>query len=141
MAYDISKVDVWAADVPNQAGVLARMLEQLFEAGAQLDFMIARKVTEGISRVFLSPISGAKVQKVASAKGMSKATGLFSVRVEGPNKAGLGARITSAIARKGINLRGASAASLGKTAVFYFALECEEDRKDAIKAVRNALAK
>ena len=141
MAYEIKKVDVWAADVPNRAGTLARVLEQLSGAGANLEFMIARKVDENTSRVFIAPIKGTKVQKAAAAAGLAKAAGLYSLRIEGPNKAGVGAKLTSAIAEKGINLRGASAAGLGKTAVFYFALSSEQDIKTATAAARKALAK
>jgi len=141
MAYDISKVDVWAADIPNRAGALAQMIEKLSATGTNLEFMIARKVDAGTSRVFVAPIEGTKVQKAAKAAGLAKANGLCSLRIEGPNKAGLGARITSAIAEKGINLRGASAAGLGKTAVFYLALNSEKDLKAATAAVRKALAK
>jgi hypothetical protein len=141
MAYDIKKVDVWAADIPNQSGTLARLIEQLSAAGAQLEFMIARKVDEGTSRVFIAPIKGGKVQKAASAAGLARAGGLFSLRIEGPNKAGLGAKVTKAIAEKGINLRGASGAGLGKTAVFYLAFDNEQDLKLAAQAVRKSLAK
>lgn len=141
MAYEISKVDVWAADIANQAGTLARLLEQLSGAGANLEFMIARKVDEGTSRVFVAPIKGAKIQKAATAAGLSKAAGLYSLRIEGPNKPGLGARLTSAIGEKGINLRGASAAGLGKSAVFYFAVNSEQDLKSATQVARKALAK
>lgn len=141
MAYDIKKVDVWAADIPNRAGTLARMIGELSAAGAQLEFMIARKVDEGTSRVFIAPIKGTKVQKAAVAAGLTKAAGLHSLRIEGPNKAGLGAKLTAAIAEKGVNLRGASAAGLGKTAVFYLALNSEQDLKAALATVRKALAK
>ena len=103
--------------------------------------MIARKKDEGMSRVFIAPIKGTKVQKAAAAAGLTKATGLYSLRIEGPNKPGVGAKITGAIAEQGINLRGASAAGLGKTALFYFALNSEEDLKAATAAARKAVAK
>jgi len=141
MPYTINKVDVWAADIPNQAGTLARVLEGLSSAGAQLEFMIARKVSDSTSRVFVAPIKGVKQQKAAAAAGLARAMGMQSLRIEGPDRAGLGAKITSAVAEKGINLRGASAAAIGKKAIFYLAVEGEQHLKDATKTVRKLLGK
>jgi len=141
MPYTINKVDVWAADIPNQAGTLSRILEGVSGGGAQLEFMIARKVDEGTSRVFLAPIKGSKQQRAATEVGLARAAGMHSLRVEGPDQAGLGARITNAVAGKGINLRGASAAAIGKKAVFYLAVESEQDLKGATQAVRKLLGK
>lgn len=139
MAYTINKVEVWAGDILNRPGTLARVLEGLTNAGAQLEFMVARRVNEGSSRVFLAPIKGTKQQRAASDVGFARAKGMHSLRIEGPNRAGLGAEITRAVAGKGINLRGASAAAIGRKAVFYLAVETEQARKDAMRAVRNLL--
>jgi hypothetical protein len=141
MAYEVSKVDVWAADVPNRPGTLARVLDSLSDAGGQLEFMIARKVDDSTSRIFLAPIKGAKLKKAAQAAGLAPADGLASVRIFGPDKPGLGAKITRAVAENGVNLRGASAAGLGKQAVFYLAVEGDDELKKARQAVRKALAK
>lgn len=140
MAYSISKVEVWAGDIPNQAGTLAKVLEQLHNAGANMEFMIARKVDDNTSRVFFAPVKGKKVQKAATSAGFSKAAKLFGVRVEGPDKPGIGAKLARGVADAGVNLRGGSAAGLGKTAVFYLAVESEADLKKAMKAAKNALA-
>lgn len=141
MPYTINKVDVWAADIPNQPGTLARVLEGLSNAGAQLEFMIARKVNDDTSRVFVAPIKGAKQHRAASDVGLTRAAGMHSLRIEGPDRAGLGAKITNAVAEKGINLRGASAATIGKKAVFYLAVESEQHLKEATKAVHKLLGK
>jgi len=139
MSYTINKIDVWAADIPNQAGTLSRLLDGVAKAGGQLEFMIARKVNDGTSRVFLAPIKGPKQQKGAMGVGLARTAGMRSLQVVGPDRAGLGVKITRAVAEKGINLRGASAAAIGKKAVFYLAVESDEDLKAAIRAVRNAL--
>ena len=139
MPYIISKVDVWAADIPNQPGTLARVLDGLSSAGAQLEFMIARKASETTSRVFFAPIKGAKQQRAASSVGLARASGMHSLRIEGPDRAGLGAKITNAVAENGVNLRGASAAAIGKKAVFYLAVENDRDLKQATRAVRKLL--
>ena len=141
MSYNINKVDVWAADIPNRAGTLSRVLEGVSNAGAQLEFMIARKVDDNTSRVFVAPIKGAKQQRAASGVGLAHAAGMLGLRIEGPDRVGLGAKITDAVAGKGINLRGASAAAIGKKAVFYLAVESEQDLKGATQALRKLLGK
>ena len=141
MPYTINKVNVWATDVPNQPGTLARVLEGLSNAGAQLEFMIARKVDESISRVFVAPIKGAKQHRAASDVGLTRAAGMHSLRIEGPDRAGLGAEITRAVSEKGINLRGASAAAIGRKAVLYLAVESEQNLKEAMRVVRKLLGK
>ena len=139
MSYQVSKVEVWAGDIPNHPGTLANVLDALKGAGADMEFMIARKLDENMSRVFIAPVKGSRVQKAAMANGFSKAQNLHGMRVEGPDKPGTGALLTRAVANAGVNLRGASAAGLGKTAVFYLAVESEGDLQNAMKAGKSAL--
>lgn len=139
MAFSVAKVEVWAGDIPNQPGTLAGVLEALSKAGANMEFMIARKLDDNTSRVFVAPVKSAKVQKAASAAGFNKTANLFTMRVEGPDKAGVGARLTRAVADAGVNLRGASVAGLGKTAVFYLAVDSESDLQNAMKVAKSAV--
>lgn len=141
MSYTISKVDVWAADIPNRAGTLSGVIESMADSGAMLEFMIARKVNARTSRVFIAPIKGAKLQRAAKKAGLVRAKGMHSLRIEGPDRPGLGTKITQAISEKGINLRGASAAAIGRKAVFHIAVESEKDLKSAITVVRKVLRK
>ena len=141
MAYKISTIAVWAGDVRNQPGMLARVLESLRNAGANLEFVVARQVTENTSRVFVSPVKGAKQAKAAADAGLSLATGMHTLRVEGPDRAGLGADITRAIAEAGINIRGVSNASIAKRFVCNFAFASAGDAKAAAKAIKKALSK
>ena len=46
-----------------------------------------------------------------------------SVRVEAPDKPDMGAKVTAALADASINLRGFSAASIGKRCVAYLAFD------------------
>lgn len=140
MSYTVKKVTVWAADVRNRAGTLACILEALTNVGAQLEFMIARRVNDNTSRVFLAPIKGRREQRTAREVGLVQAANMHSLRIEGPDRPGLGALIMRCVAGKGINLRGASAAALGRKAIFYLALENESNLKEATSAVRKLLA-
>jgi predicted amino acid-binding ACT domain protein len=139
MAYLVRKVDVWAGDVLNRPGVLARLLEALSGAGVQLEFLIGRRVSEKTSRVFVAPLIGKKQKAAAEEVGIVPAKGMHAIRIEGPDRVGLGAEISRSIAAADINIRGVSAATIGRKAVFYFAFRTEREAKAAAQAARKAL--
>jgi hypothetical protein len=135
MALKVSRVDTWAAAIVDQPGGLEGKLDALAKAGANLEFVIARRAPEkpGTGVVFVTPIKGAKQAKAAKAAGFRKTQSLNAVRVEGPDKPGQGARIAHALAIAGLNLRGLSAAAIGKRFVAHIALDTPAD---AAKAMR-----
>ncbi len=139
MSYKVNGVEVWAGDILNKPGTLARVLESLNNSGANLEFVIARRAAESTSRVFLAPIKGKKQKQAAADVGLVPATGMHAIRVEGPDRAGLGADVTRAVADKGINLRGVSAAAVGKKCVTYFAFESPDSLAEATKVVKKAV--
>ena len=140
MAYTIKKVEVWVADVRNQPGTLARVLEALSRAGADLEFLIARQVTENTSRVFVAPLKGKKQKQAAGETGLVPAVGMHSIRIEGPNRAGLGADVSRSVAAAGINIRGASAAAIGRKSVLYLAFKTPNEATAAAKVIRKLLS-
>lgn len=139
MAFKISTIDVWVADILNRPGSLARVLEALSNAGAQLEFMVARRVSEATTRVFVAPLKSAKQRRAAQDEGLVKAAGMHTVRIEGPDRAGLGAHLARAIAGQGINIRSASGAALSKKSVLYFAFATAADLKNGTAIIRKAL--
>lgn len=141
MSYKVSAVEVWAGDIMNKPGMLARVLESLSNAGANMEFMVARKVTDETSRVFVSPLKGKKVKKAAQDVGLVPAQGMFGLRVEGPDRVGLAADLTRAVAAQGVNLRGASAAAIGKKTVVILAFETEADLKNAAAIAKKVVKK
>ncbi len=139
MAYKIAKVAVYAADMFNQPGRLARALEGLRNAGASLEFVIGRRITERTSRVYISPLKGAKQIRAAADVEFRAATGMHTIRVEGPDRPGLGADLTRALADAGINIRGISAAAFKKYSVCYLAFASAAELNAAMRIVRKAL--
>jgi hypothetical protein len=139
MSYNIKKVEVWAGDILNRPGTLARVLEALTNAGAQLEFLIARRASSRTSRVFLAPLKSARQKRAAVDVGLVPASGMHALRIEGPDRKGLGAEMTRAVAARGINLRGASVAAIGRRLVAYLALSSEDDATSAAAALRTAL--
>jgi hypothetical protein len=141
MAYTIKKVDVWAGEIADRPGGLGTTLGALSEAGANFEFLVSRRAPDkpGTGVVFVTPVKGAKQKGAAQAAGLNTTDNLHSVRVEGPDRAGLGTKMTQALADAGINLRGVSAAALGRRAVTYFAFDSAADADTAIRTLKKAL--
>ena len=140
-AYTIKKVEVWAGEIADRPGGLASTLAAMQAAGSNIEFVVARRAAEkpGTGVVFVTPIKGAKQKAAAQQAGLSTSEGLHSVRVEGPDRAGLGAKMTDALGSAGINLRGISAAALGRRAVSYFAFDSAADADNAIRILKKTL--
>jgi len=140
MKLDIARVNVWAASIKDRPGGLAHKLRALAEAGVNLEFLISRRTPErpGKGVVFVTPIKGAKQVKAAKEAGFGKVESLHSVRVASVDTPGLGAKLARQLADVGINLRGLSAASIGKRAVFHFAFDSAADANRAMRLLKQA---
>ena len=64
----VNRVDVWTASIADKPGGLSRTLKGVFEAGADLDFVIARRAPDepGMGAVFITPIRGDREIEAAS---------------------------------------------------------------------------
>ena len=139
MALKVSRQDVWVASIQDQPGGLAEKLVALAAAGADLGFVIARRAPEkkkGTGVVFVTPLKGAKLLAAARKAGFRKSKSLHSICVEGSDKPGIGAKITSALADAGINLRGLSAAAIGKRMVCHIAVDKAADASKAARILK-----
>ena len=138
MKLDVSRTDTWASTIDDRPGGLADKLAALAAAGANLEFIIARRAPEKRGRgvVFVTPLKGSKQIKAAEAAGFQKTESLHSLRVEGSDKPGMGAKLTRALAEAGINLRGLSAAALGKRYVTHLALDTAQDAAKAAAVMK-----
>ena len=138
MSLTVTKVDVWAAQIEDKPGGLAKLLGALAGAGANLECLVARrdpsKAGKGVA--FLTPVKGANARKAAKAEGIAPAEKLATLKVEGNDAPGLGFRITSAIAESGVNLRGASGAVLGRKFVVYLGFDGNADADKAARALK-----
>jgi hypothetical protein len=141
MAYTIKKVDVWAGEIVDRPGGLGEKLSALSDACANLEFLVSRRAPDkpGTGVVFVTPVKGAKQKNAAQQAGLATTDSLHSVRVEGPDRAGLGSKMSRALADAGINLRGVSAAALGRRAVTYFAFDSAADADTAMRVLKKAL--
>ena len=136
----IERVDVWAASVQDQPGALAQMLSSLCDAGADLDFLLARRSGEkpGTGVVFLTPLRGDAEIAAAATLGFDITRSVYSVRVEGKNEPGVAASITKKLAEAGINLRGFSAAVIGSRFIVYIGVDNGTDAEKVMEVLKAA---
>jgi len=140
MELTVERVDVWAASITDEAGSLARLLTGLREAGADLDFIVARRSPEkpGTGVVFVTPLRGDREVTAAAELGFNVTKSVNSVRVEGENKPGVAAELTQKLAAAGINLRGLSGAVIGARFILYLGLHTAGDAAKAVKILQKA---
>jgi hypothetical protein len=129
----IERVDVWAAPIKDEPGGLANILTGLRDAGADLDFIIARRAPEtpGKGVVFVTPLRGDREVSAAATLGFDVTRSLHELRVEGENKPGIAAELTEKLGAAKINLRGFSGAVIGTRFILYIGLDSVEDAAKA----------
>jgi hypothetical protein len=136
----VERVDVWAAGIKDKPGSLARILTGLREAGADFDFIIARRVAEkpGTGVVFVTPLRGDREVAAAADLGFNVTSSVHSVRIEGENKPGVTAELTQKLADVGINIRGLSASVSGARFVVFIGLDSAADAAKAVDVLQQA---
>jgi hypothetical protein len=138
MSLTVTKMDVWAAQIEDKPGGLAKLLGALAGAGANLECVIARRdpLKAGKGAVFLTPVKGATVRKAAKAENLAPVENLATLKVEGSDAPGLGFRITTAIADSGVNVRGVSGTVVGRKFVVYLGFDGNADADKAARALK-----
>lgn len=136
----VERVDVWAASIEDRPGGLAEVLAALREAGADLQFIIARRAPEapGKGVVFVTPLRGDVEIRAAADVGFNVTRKLHSVRVMGADRPGIAAELTQKLADGRINLRGFSASVIGPQFVGYVAVDSLDDANKAIAVLEKA---
>lgn len=134
----IENVNVWAASIKDEPGGLALVLAGLRDAGADLDFVIARRAPEepGTGVVFVTPLRGDREIAAASNMGFNVTRSLHSIRVEGVNRSGIAAELAEKLADGGINIRGFSGATIGTRFILYIGFDSQEDAEKAKDIIR-----
>lgn len=129
----VEHVDVWTAGIMDKPGSLANILSGIRNAGADLDFIIARRAPDkpGKGVVFVTPLRGDAEIAAAATLGFNVTRSIQSLRVEGENKPGVAAKLTEKIAAAGINLHGFSAAVIGAKFILYIGFDTAKDAEKA----------
>ena len=82
MGLEVSRVKVWAASLKDKPGSAAEKLDALAAAGANLEFVIARRTDKGRNQgvIFVAELTGAKQAAAARKAGFAVTKSLHSVR-------------------------------------------------------------
>jgi len=134
MDLDVEQVDVWAAPIKDEAGAVASLLKGLHRAGADLQFVIARRSPDvpGTGVVFVTPLQGEQETSTASRLGFNLTPSLHSIRIRGHDRAGIVGDLMQALADGGISLRGLSASVIGTQFIAYVAVDSSDDAMKVI---------
>ena len=124
----VEQVEVLAASIPDKPGGLATVLTTLRDAGADLQWIIARRSPDRLGEgvVFITPLQGDHEMQAAAVAGFNVSQKQHCVRVTGRNQPGIAAALTEDLAEAGINLRGFSAAAIDSQFVAYIAVDSQE---------------
>jgi len=138
MTLKVTKTDVWMAKIQDQPGGLAKVMKTIAGAGANLECVIARRQPgqPGAGVVFVTPLKGRRPLAAATAAGFKTTQRIATLKVEGGDRPGLGAQLAQAVGAANVNLRGLTAAALGRKFVCYLGFDNWRDANRAATAIR-----
>lgn len=138
---NVSKTTVWAATCDDQPGAVMRKLEGLAGSGADIKFILARRLDREPNKgvLFVSPLVGERQLNAAKALGFAATRDLFAVQVEAADEPGLAYLFAGALAKEGINLRGISGMVVRGVFVACMAFDTELDADRAVVRLSQAL--
>src|SRR5436309_3291058 len=130
------------ADVDNQPGVLARALEPLAQAGADLRLVMGFRLPHTPERaaIELYPVSGKRATAAAAQAGLAESRDIPCLLVEGDNRPGLGAAMARGLADARININFLVAQVVGRKFTATFGFGDEAAAASATLAIKAAAA-
>jgi hypothetical protein len=135
MAVTIKRITVFRAEVDNQAGTLAGILEGLKAAKGNLDVVMGYRVPGQHGRAVIEvwPVSGKKMAAAAEAAGL-KPSPTPTLLVQGDDRPGLGHAMARALGDAGVSLVFLVAQVIGGrySAVFGFESTVDADRASGL---------
>ena len=140
MSYRITDEYVCGGAISDKTEALAGALQTLTDAGLDLEMIMSRRDQSGWSLVFVSPLRTMQEIEAAEKVGLRREGSLRTLRIEGPNVRGVGARIMSLLAQAHVPVRGYWALSLGDQCVTDIAFDSEEDEAKAKTLLEKELA-
>jgi hypothetical protein len=139
MRLQISKVQVWSAEIPDRPGAAAGKLERLARSGIDLAFIFTRPHPRdpGLGTLFVAPIEGPEQSREAREVGFAPASDMSMLALTGDNRPGIGYELMSQLAVAGINLPGLSISALGDRYVAYLAFDNPDTAALALRLLAN----
>ena len=141
MPVTVKNIALWRKEVENQVGALARTLEPVTKAGANLEILMGYRYPGEAAKaaIELYPVAGKKVAAAASAAGLA-ASAIPTLLVEGNDRPGLGLAIAQAMSTAGINMNFFVAQAMGRKFSAVLGFDSEADSKRAAPLIKKAVA-
>jgi len=137
---DIDRLDVWTATCEDKPGGMMQKLEGLTRAGANPDFILAGRTSQqGSGVLMVTPIEGQRARIAAEELGFARSKQMQCVRVQGMDEPGLRFLLMQALAREGINLRGAAVTRAASQLVLYLTFDTPETAQRAVDLLERPL--
>ena len=142
MKLKMTQIDVWAAEIKDEPGGLARTLRAVADCGADLDCVLARRTPDhdGKGVVFMTTLNDRKRLDDASQAGLHRVTHLATLKIEGTDHPGIGADLARIIGEAGVNLHGLTATVIGRRFVCYASFDSVADMRAALGALKAKFA-
>jgi len=142
MPVKVKKITLWRKELENRPGTLAKTLEPVAKAGADLQVVMGYCYPGDRTKaaVELFPVGNKKATAAAQGAGLAPA-GIPALHLEGDNKAGLGHAIARSLADAGVNLDFLVAQVIGRKYSAVLGFENEADADKATALIKKAGAK
>jgi hypothetical protein len=140
MAVTVKRITLWRSDAENQPGALARTLEPLAQAGADLRLVMGYRLPHAPERavIELYPVSGKRAAAAAAQAGLVATGDVPCLLVEGDNRPGLGAALARGLADAGINIAFLVAQVVGRRFIASVAFADEATAVAAARVIKAA---
>lgn len=137
MDFMLDRVQVWSAEIADRAGGAASVLAPLAESGANLEFILSRRMPHrpGFGELYLAPITGPQQTRAAHAVNLHHANDMVLLRIRGSDRPGVGHHLASTLAQAGLNLRSLTMAAVDGRFVAYVATDSADDTAKAVQAL------
>lgn len=133
MSFKWDRVNVWACEVTDQPGSVAKKLAFLAQAGAHLEYIFTQRLPNkpGYGVLYVAPVTGPTQVRAAKAADLHEVDHPVVRRIEGDDEAGLGHRLAQQWELSGINLQGLTMAVMNGKFIGYVAFDSVQDANNA----------
>jgi len=137
MRLKLTKLDVWTTEIDDKPGGLARSLRAITDFGVDLEGVVARRHPDkpGKGILYVTPATGHVKLEDAPDAALRRAPQVVTLKIDGTNSPGMGAKITRLIGDAGVSMHGLTAAVIGRKFVCFVGFDTVSDMDKAILAL------
>jgi hypothetical protein len=142
MPVTVKKITLWRRDLENRPGALARVLDPVARAGADLQVAMGYRIPgqEDRAVIELAPVEGRRSTSAAEEAGL-RPSDIPTLIVQGDNRVGLGRQLAQEMGDAGINLAFLVALVVGRRYSGVFGFESDADAQKAADILKRSSAR